>query len=70
MANGSDIIIKGGSVNIQYDDSIYLKEGSWNHINLDKTLTRITIVDENGRSIYDSGENPAGLKWEIRAYCK
>ena len=70
MANGSDIIIKGGSVNIQYDDSIYLKEGSWNHINLEKTMTRITIVDENGRSIYDSGENVDGLKWEIRAYCK
>ena len=70
MANGSDIIIKGGSVNIQYDDSLYLKEGSWNHISLDKTMTRITIVDENGRSIYDSGENLAGLKWEIRAFCK
>jgi hypothetical protein len=70
MANGSDIIIKGGSVNVQFDDSIYQKEGSWNHINLEKTMTRITIVDENGRSIYDSGENVDGLKWEIRAYCK
>ena len=70
MANGSDIIIKGGSVNIQYDESLYRKDASWNHISLDKTMTRITIVDENGKSIYDSGENVAGLKWEIRAFCK
>jgi hypothetical protein len=70
MANGSDIIIKGGSVNVQFDDSIYRKEGSWNHINLEKIITRITVVDENGKSLYDSGENPDGLKWEIRAYCK
>ena len=70
MANGSYIIIKGGSVNVQYDDALYPKEGSWNHISLDKIMTRITIVDESGRSIYDSGENLAGLKWEIRAFCK
>jgi hypothetical protein len=70
MANGSDIIIKGGSVNIQFDDAIYRKEGSWNHINLEKTMTRITIVDENGKTVYDSGENVGGLKWEIRAFCK
>ena len=70
MANGSDIIIKGGSVNIQFDETIYRKEEPWNHISLDKTMTRVTIVDENGRSLYDSGESVDGLKWEIRAYCK
>ena len=70
MANGSDIIIKGGSVNVQYDDSLYRKEGSWDHTSLEKTMTRITVVDENGRTLYDSGENVGGLKWEIRAYCK
>lgn len=70
MANGSDIIIKGGSVNIQFDDNIYPKEGIWNHINLEKIITRITVADENGKPLYDSGENVAGLRWEIRAYCK
>ena len=70
MANGSDIIIKGGSVNVQFDDTIYRKEGSWDHINLEKLMTRITVVDENGRSLFDSSESVEGLKWEIRAFCQ
>ena len=70
MANGSDIIIKGGSVNVQFDDTIYRKEGDWNHINLEKIITRITVADENGKTLFDSGENIGGLKWEIRAFCQ
>jgi len=70
MANGSDIIIKGGSVNVQFDDTIYRKEGDWNHINLEKIITRITVADENGKTLFDSGENTGGLNWEIRAFCQ
>lgn len=70
MANGGDIIIKGGSVDIRYDDSLYRKEGEWGHINYDKRMTRITVVDDNGKTVYDSDDNDGGLKWEIRAHCK
>jgi hypothetical protein len=70
MANGGDIIIKGGSVDIQYDDSLYVKEGEWNHINLNKRITRITITDENEKLLYDSGVNSNGLRWEIKAHCE
>lgn len=70
MANGGDIIIGGGSVDIKYDDSLYRKEGEWSHVNYEKKMTRITVVDENGNNLYDSGENKNGLRWEIRAHCE
>ena len=70
MANGGDIIIKGGSVDIQYDDTLYAKEGAWNHINPNKRITRITITDENQKLLYDSGVNSNGLSWEIKAHCE
>jgi hypothetical protein len=70
MANGGDIIIKGGSVDIQYDDTLYVKEGQWSHINLNKRITRITIVDEGGKTVFDSGVNASGLPWEIKAHCE
>lgn len=70
MANGGDIIIKGGSVDLQYDDSLYVKEGEWNHINPNKKMTRVTVSDENGVILYDSGDNKDGLAWEVRAHCE
>lgn len=70
MANGGDIIIKGGSVDIRYDDSLYRKEGEWGHVNENKRMTRITVADEDGKLLYDSGENTAGLKYEIKAHCE
>jgi hypothetical protein len=70
MANGGDIIIKGGSVDIRYDDSLYRKEGEWGHVDPDKRMTRITVTDESGKTVYDSGDNRGGLKWEIKAHCE
>lgn len=71
MANGSDIIIKGGSVDIDYDESLYPKEGnSRSHKNHDKRIVRITVVDEAGQTQYDSGEKEGTLKWEIKAHCR
>jgi hypothetical protein len=69
MANGGDIIIRGGSVDIQYDESLYRKDGAWGHVS-DKKMTRITVVDDSGKTVYDSGENKNGLKWEVRAHCE
>jgi hypothetical protein len=70
MANGGDIIIKGGSVDLQYDDSLYVKEGEWNHVNTNKKMTRVTVSDEKGFILYDSGAHQDGLKWEVRAHCE
>lgn len=71
MANGEDIIIRGGSVDIDYDDSLYPKEGSSrSHKNGQKKIIRITVVDEDGKPQYDSGEHQGGLKWEIKAHCR
>ena len=70
MANGGDIIIKGGSVDILYDDAVYRKEGEWSHRADGKRITRITVVDDTGKGVYDSGEIDGGLKWEIKAHCK
>jgi outer membrane lipoprotein-sorting protein len=70
MANGGDIIIRGGSVDIQYDDSLYRKEGEWSHINREKKMTKITIVNDKGVTVYDSGTNSGGLMWEVRAHCE
>ena len=70
MANGGDIIIKGGSVDILYDDSLYRKQGEWSHTNDQKRMTRITVADESGKTLYDSGVNTAGLNYEIKAHCE
>lgn len=69
MSNGNDVVIKGGSVELHYDESLYQKEG-WGRSRQDKKITRITIVDEYGKTQYDSGENDGGYKWEIKAHCR
>ncbi len=71
MANGSDIIIKGGSVDIDYDESLYPKEPGKprNHKSYDKKIIRVTVKDEDGNVRYDSGENER-LSWEIKAHCR
>ena len=72
MANGNDIIIKGGSVDIDYDESLYPKEpgNSRNHKSYDKKITRVTVKDDSGDVRYDSGEDTHGLVWEIKVHCR
>jgi hypothetical protein len=69
MANGNDIIIKGGSVDLDYDESIYQKDSKEprNHKNPDKKITRIVIT---GDINYDSNESPGGIRCEIRVSCR
>lgn len=64
---GGDIIIKGGSVNVQFDDSLYRKDPNdpKKHDNANRKITRIVIVDENDAEQYNSGDSPNGLKWTI-----
>lgn len=68
MANGGDIIIKGGSVELIYDDAVYLQNSADrnSHANSDKKITRIVI---SGDLTYDSGEFPNGVSCEIKTIC-
>ena len=72
MANGHDIIIKGGgSVELEYDDALYLKQGTSKiHKSANDKITRITVKDDKGNLKYDSGEEQGGMKWEVKAHCR
>lgn len=67
MGSGSgDIIIKGGSVDVNFDGELYPgdpKDPS-SHKNANRKITRIVI---SGDVSYDSGVHPEGLRCEIRA---
>jgi hypothetical protein len=67
--SGSDIIIKGSSVDLEFDGDVYLKDPSdpRKHKNNSKKITRVLIT---GDVNYDSGDQPGGLKCTIRISCK
>lgn len=67
--DGGDIIIKGGSVDLTYDDTYYPRdpENPNRHTNSNRKITRIVIT---GDVTYDSGEFPEGLKCEIKTTCR
>ncbi|HBB90075.1 MAG TPA: hypothetical protein DC047_20935 [Blastocatellia bacterium] len=73
MANGGDIIIKGSSVDIDYDDTKYPKEAGKprNHKASDQTITRVTVEDGNNTVKYDSNNEAAAdpSQWIIHIYC-
>ena len=70
MANGGDIIIKGGSVDIDFDNNVYPTEpGRRGHKSQNQTIDRVTVADSGGTTKYDSdGENAS--TWTITVYCK
>ena len=67
--NGGVIIIKGGSVALEYDESVYVKDPAdpRSHKNSSKKITRVVIT---GDISYDSGEHPGGLRCTITTTCK
>ncbi|MEP6742179.1 MAG: hypothetical protein ABJB61_06735 [bacterium] len=69
MANGGDIIIRGGSVDLDYDETVYPKDpgNPKKHKNQTKKVTRVLIT---GEISFDSGDHPNGLNCEITAFCK
>lgn len=73
MANGGDIIIKGGSVDIDFDDNIYKKEVNKprNHQAKDQGITRVTVEDAGGGSKYDSDNESSAdtSRWKVNVYC-
>ncbi len=70
MSNGtSDIIIKGGSAEVHFDDAIYEQDPQDPHKyqNQDKKIVRVVIT---GDINFDSGENGSGLQCEIVVSCR
>ena len=73
---GGDIIIKGSSVTLDFDDALYPKRQNGDpkeHKNPNRKITKIIIVETvNGeeRVIFHSGENSAGLKFDTHFFTK
>jgi hypothetical protein len=69
MDDGSDIIIKGGSVELNYDEHFYPVDPSdpRRHKSDNKKIVRIRIT---GDLDYDSGEHPNGLRCDITVVCR
>jgi hypothetical protein len=73
MSEGSgEIIIKGGSVHVHFDSSLYQRDPSdpGTHRHHSRKITRVRVEDENGSSLYDSGNNDSGLKWKVTVSTK
>jgi len=69
-ANGNDIIIKGGSIEVHFDDGGYesVPGKPKNKKNSKKKMTQIVIFDgdETGPEKFNSGLHPEGLKWLVK----
>ena len=72
MADGGDIIIKGGSVHVSFDSALYQKDPGdpGTHKHHTRKITRVRVEDENGKSLYDSGHYDDGLKWKVTVSTK
>ena len=66
---GGDIIIKGGSIDLQYDETIYTRDQKdpKSHKNANRKIIRVVIT---GDISYDSGERPEGIICTITASSK
>ncbi len=67
--DGGDIIIKGGSVELDFDDTMYTKDllEPRRHKNSDLKITRVMI---DGDITFDSGEVKEGLSCTITTTCE
>jgi len=71
VADVGDIIIKGGSVDLDYDETVYPKEPGHprKHQASGKKIRQITVID-NETILYDSGDHPEGLAFKISVFTK
>ncbi len=69
MPNGSDIIIKGGSAEVIFDDDIYEQDplNPHKYVNAEKKIVRVVIT---GDISFDSGPKSSGLQCEIVCHCE
>ncbi len=68
MANGSDIIIKGGSAEIHFDHGVFKQDTANPRRRMHDTL-KITRIVISGDKNFDSNDIPDGFKGEIRISC-
>ena len=68
MANGSDIIIKGGSAEIHFDHGLFQQDPVDPRKRMHDTL-KITRIVITGDKDFDSDDIPNGFKGEIRISC-
>lgn len=68
MANGGDIIIKGGSLEIQFDHELFKQDPGNPRKRKHRTL-KITRIVVSGDANFDSNDIPNGFKGEIRISC-
>ncbi|MGH9872072.1 MAG: hypothetical protein ACRD9S_06350 [Pyrinomonadaceae bacterium] len=63
---GGEIIIKGGSVEVTFDGSVYIKDqlDPSKHKAANRKITRIQVLDGGGGSLLDE-DNKDGLPWTI-----
>jgi len=68
---GTDIIIKGASVHVNFDGSLYTKDPKDpNHHKHDqRKITRVRVQDEKGEDLLDRSDDK-GLKWTITVSTK
>ena len=69
---GGDIIIKGGSAEIQFDPDLFQKDPGdpKKHRHHDLKIKRVIITGDDHFKDFDSGEHPGGFKGTIRVICK
>jgi hypothetical protein len=62
-----EIIVKGGSVEVSFDTTVYQKMSGdpSRHKHDDRKITRVRVENEDGKSLFDSGNDDSGLKWTI-----
>ena len=67
--DSSDIIIKGGSVDLEYDETEFPKDNAdpKKHKNPNRKITKVVIT---GDITFNSGDHPNGLKCVITTTCK
>ena len=70
MANGSDVIIKGGSCDVIFDDAIYPKDPADPNKHKNKNNQKVVRVQITGDISFDSGVHPNGLTCEITTSVK
>jgi len=69
---GGAIVIKGGSVSLQYDANVYVRDPTLlnTYNNPNQRIRQIRIVSPNGTDEYDSGDHPEGLMFSIYVMCR
>jgi len=64
---GGDIIIKGGSVQVQFNSTGYTKDPKdpSKHEDKNKKIKKIVVHDDKGDEQFSIADEQGGLKWKV-----